>query len=109
VLRGYIGDRSAPPVLDGPLGQAFNILGQGYQVGRPQRTFHGGLPLRTRARGRRAASGRRSGAAGRSRLPGPPSCVQRLRRRPRRPAPQRPLELATLRLQNMVGVLSKCG
>ncbi|KAI8466531.1 MAG: AhpC/TSA antioxidant enzyme-domain-containing protein [Monoraphidium minutum] len=52
VLRGYVGDREAPPVFDGALGRAFNILGQGYQ---------------------------------------------------------RPMELATLRLQNMVGVLSKWG
>ncbi|KIZ01932.1 hypothetical protein MNEG_6027 [Monoraphidium neglectum] len=52
VLRGYVGDREAPPVFDGTLGRAFDILGKGYQ---------------------------------------------------------RPLELATLRLQNMVGVLSKWG
>lgn len=32
VLRGYVGDRSAEPVLDGALGKAFNILGEGYQV-----------------------------------------------------------------------------
>jgi hypothetical protein len=51
VIRGYVGDRSAPPVLDGALGQAFNVLGQGYQ---------------------------------------------------------RPLELATHRLQNMAAVLSRC-
>lgn len=54
VIRGYVGDREAPPVFgqDAALGRAFNILGEGYQ---------------------------------------------------------RPLELATLRLQNMVGVLSKWG
>lgn len=52
VLRGYVGDRDAPPVLDGALGRAFDILGSGYQ---------------------------------------------------------RPFELATLRLQNMAGVLSKWG
>lgn len=51
VIRGYVGDRSAEPVLDGALGAAFGVLGAGYQ---------------------------------------------------------RPLELATLRLQNMAAVLSDC-
>lgn len=39
MIRGYIGDRSAEPVFDGPLGQAFNILGQGYQVGASARLW----------------------------------------------------------------------
>ena len=52
VIRGYIGDRDAPPVFEGTrLGQAFDVLGSGYQ---------------------------------------------------------RPFELATLRLQNMAGILPKC-
>ncbi|GBF89296.1 hypothetical protein Rsub_02173 [Raphidocelis subcapitata] len=31
VLRGYVGDRSAPPIFDGTLGKAFGVLGEGYQ------------------------------------------------------------------------------
>lgn len=53
VFRGYVGDKSAPPVFETStqLGKAFNTLGEGYQ---------------------------------------------------------RPFELATLRLQNMAGILPKC-